>query len=309
MMQKLIMACSFLVACGVMCFVFTHKNTADASSNSFNIVCTTNIIADAVYNIVGDTCRIKTLMGPGVDPHIYRPRESDVSALSSAHIIFYNGLHLEGKMGEVFEHMRSTIPTIAVGNFVAKSHLIEADFKGLYDPHIWHDVMLWKSAVASIADAMCALDHERADFYRYNYHRYCDMLDSVELRIRNIIARIPESKRILLTAHDAFRYFGKAYGFQVIGLQGISTDSVITAHEIQEMADMVVQHKTKAIFLESSLPSRSMEAVRNAVKARGCDVLIASELYSDSLGDQSTTASNYCDMMIHNITTIVESLL
>ncbi len=274
----------------------------------FLIVCTTNIIADAVHAIVKDKIAVKTLMGPGVDPHLYRPRESDVVALSNANLIFFNGLHLEGKMADMFVHMRSRIPTVAVADALSSSNLIESEFQGIYDPHVWHDVSLWMQAILGITQAIIKLDPENKQQFEKNAKEYFEQLSQLDTYVREKAQLLPQEARIVLTAHDAFSYFGKAYDFEVIGLQGISTDAVITAHDIQSMAEKIVKKNVTAIFLESSLPAKSIEAVEKAVAARGRTITIAPELFSDSLGDKTTTADTYCGMIKHNIDVIVDSL-
>jgi len=272
------------------------------------IVCTTSIIADVVHAIVDGHIPVKTLMGPGVDPHVYRPRESDVQALSEADLIIYNGLHLEGKMGDMFAHMQARTPTIAVSDALPSEHYIESDFQGLYDPHIWHDVSLWSGVVPYIAHAIIKLDPERAQIYTKNAHAYWCRLQELHEYVLHKVAQLPSTSRELLTAHDAFSYFGRAYGFTVIGLQGISTDAVVSTKGIQKMADRIARKQIKSIFLDSSIPSKSIEAVQRAVASRGWQVHIAPELFSDSLGDKSTTADTYCGMIKHNIDVIVDSL-
>lgn len=286
---------------------FLFFTTTQKSSRS-TIVCTTSIIADAVEYIAGNRFAIKTLMGPGVDPHVYRPRESDVQALSCADLIFYNGLHLEGKMADMFEHMRSRIATVAVADALDEGELLDSEFEGLYDPHIWHDVRLWSKTIPSIAAAISLLDPENESIYHKRSQEYLDQLSRVDEYVRERVQRIPASHRELLTAHDAFHYFGRAYGFTVTGLQGISTDAVVSTHDIQQMVHQIVKNKIPAIFLESSIPSKSIESVQRAVASKGWHVAIAPELYSDSLGDKSTTASSYCGMIKHNVDVIVGCL-
>lgn len=276
--------------------------------NKLFVVCTTSIIADVVHAITDGHMQVKTLMGPGVDPHVYRPRESDVQALSEADLIFYNGLHLEGKMGEMFVHMSSKVPTRAVADAIPSDAYIESDFAGVYDPHVWHDVSLWSKVVPYILDAVTMLDPKHAELYTHNANAYLSQLDALQTYVLRKIAQVPSSSRELLTAHDAFAYFGRAYGFKVVGLQGISTDAVVSTRGIQKMADRIARKKIKAIFLESSIPSKSIEAVQKAVASRGWNVAIAPELYSDSLGDKSTTADTYCGMITHNVDVIVDSL-
>ena len=299
---KLFLLLAFLSSFILLFFLPTQKKSKRL------VVCTTTIIADAVSAIAEDTVTIKTLMGSGVDPHMYRPRESDVAVLSSADLIFYNGLHLEGKMAGMFEHMRSRVPTIALAESLDGDDLIETEFIGIYDPHFWHDVALWKQVVGAIVTSLCVLYPEQTERYKKNARHYEKSLSLLQEYIQSRMSEVPLKKRILLTAHDAFSYLGKAYGFEVIGLQGISTDAHITAHDIQSMAEKVTQCDVPAIFLESSLPAKSIAAVERAVEARGRNVKIAPELFSDSLGDKTTTADTYCGMIKHNVDVIVNSL-
>ena len=273
------------------------------------IVCTTGMIADAVNVLAGEQFQVKALMGPGVDPHLYRARESDVHALSNADLIFYNGLHLEGKMGDLFAHMNRYVPTIAIAKQVPIDELIESDFEGIYDPHVWHDIMLWRTTIPLIRDELIKKDPSNKMLYKQRAQQYLAQLNATERYIKQQVAQIPPEKRILITAHDAFAYFGKRYGFEVVGLQGISTDAMVSARDIQQIADFIVNKKVRSIFLEASIPSRSIEAVQKAVAARGWHLAIAPELFSDSLGDESTTADTYCDMLKHNIDVIVNALI
>lgn len=304
-MKKIIPVIIALLCC-ILLIPFLFRDTY--SKHHRSVVCTTSIIADAVHAITQGQIHIKTLMGPGVDPHIYRPRESDVRALSEADLIFYNGLHLEGKMADMFVQMSHRIPTYAVSNALPKHYYIESDFEGVYDPHVWHDVSLWSNVVTYIRDALIAIDPEHSEVYTRNAQCYYDELVALQAYLQQKLMQLSPSKRELLTAHDAFAYFGRAYGFRVVGLQGISTDAMVSTRGIQSMADRIAHKKIKAIFLESSIPSKSIEAVQRAVASRGWHVAIAPELYSDSLGDKSTTAETYCGMMKHNVDVIVDSL-
>lgn len=272
-------------------------------------VATTGMITDAVRAVGGEYVEVYGLMGPGVDPHLYKASQGDVRRLASADVIFYNGLSLEGRMAEILERMARQKPTIAVSDYVPRELLIELDgFAGQYDPHIWFDVSLWKSAVERIRDGLIEVDPAHADSYRQNAAKYLAELDELDAYIRARAAEIPEANRVLVTAHNAFRYFGRAYGFEVVGLQGISTDTEVGLRDIQALVTFVAERGIKAVFVESSVPRRSLEAVVQGAARRGHTVVIGGELFSDALGEPGTPQGTYIGMMRHNIDTIVASL-
>lgn len=296
----------FFIAIFALLFFYFHQEVKP--KDQFFVVCTTTIIADAVHAIGAPYVTIKTLMGPGIDPHMYRARESDVAALSTADLIFYNGLHLEGKMGEIFAHMNRYVPTIAVADIIPIAQRIPSEFEGIYDPHIWHDVALWRAIIPVIEHTLSDHDPSHADYYHARAITYDKELQILDAWIKEQVQKIPQDQRILVTAHDAFSYFGRAYGMQVVGLQGISTDAQVSAHDIHQAVEYIVHYRIPALFLEASIPPQSIEAVQRAVMARGWQVHIAPELFSDALGDQSTTAATYCGMMQYNVTTIISAL-
>lgn len=271
------------------------------------IVTTTTMITDVVKEIVHDKAIVYGLMGPGVDPHLYRARESDVHKLGSADIIFYNGLHLEGKMAEVLEGMNHFTRTVAVTKNIDRADLRLVEF-GMYDPHVWFDVKLWSSVVQTICDELVCFDSDNAETYKQNNKIYQQRLFDLDNYIEKKIATVDREKRVLVTAHDAFGYFGDRYGCDVVGLQGLSTDAEIGTQDIRMLADFIVQKKVPVIFTESSISERSILALRNAVAARGWLVVTGPELYSDALGDFSTHAYDYCGMIRYTIDTIVDSL-
>ena len=272
------------------------------------IVATTSIIADSVKKIVGNCALVRGLMGPGIDPHLYRARESDVHTLASADIVFYNGLYLEGKMGTVLQGMQRFTKSVAVSDGIDKNRLRKADFEGLYDPHIWFDVTLWIMVVMYITHHIIAIDPENATEYKKNSDSYIDDLKKLDQYVKLCVASIDPERRILVTAHDAFGYFGDAYGFKVVGLQGLSTDSEISTRDIQKLATFIVVHKIPVIFVESSIPQRTLVAVKNAVAAQGWNVTIGDELYSDALGGHTSLASTYNEMITYNINSIISGL-
>ncbi|HHX62367.1 MAG TPA: zinc ABC transporter solute-binding protein [Epulopiscium sp.] len=294
----LIFTSVLLVGCG-----------AKAPDNGkLKVVTTTTIIADVVKQLSGDLVEVEALMGPGVDPHLYKASAGDVKRMTNADMVVYNGLHLEGRMGEVFENIKDKII------FAANENLDESlllDFQtnpGYFDPHVWFDVQMWKGATERMAQGLKELDPNNVAKYDENLARYLNELDELDQYVRNRTNELDEDQRILVTAHDAFQYFGNQYGFDVRGLQGISTDAEAGTSDVRNLADFIVEKQIKAIFVESSVPRKNIEALQEAVKAKGFDVEIGGELYSDSTGDAGTEAESYIGTVKENIDTIVDAL-
>ncbi len=291
-------------------FFFSQKKTE--KNSKLVVVCTTSMITDAVKKIGGDLIEVHGLMGCGVDPHIYRATEGDVRRLASADIIFYNGLYLEGKMSELFKKMRSSTTTVAVADAIPSTELLMLpDAHGTYDPHVWFDVQLWQYVAATIRDTLIAVDTD--EIHHINYiqraQSYLHELTMLHEYVMKKSMQIPETQRILVTAHDAFGYFGRAYNFQVIGLQGISTDADISTRDIQQLVEFIILHKVPTLFVESSIAHRTLHAVQYATQARGWQVHIGGELFSDALGNPNTQAGTYIGMVRHNVDTIVKGLM
>ena len=300
---------AFIIVLSMLIYFLTGSRQGIWSKlGALNVVCITSMIADATRAIGGDAVFVQQLMGPGIDPHLYRASESDVYALSSADLIFYSGLHLEGKMGEILKNMHSSVPTIAVADALPPEKLIESEFDGIYDPHVWHDAALWIKAVGQIRDGLIKYDPDYTDYYKERAEEYIGRMQLLDKYVRALVQTIPKEKRILVTAHDAFEYFGRAYGFKVVGLQGINTDAQVSTKDVQNVADFIVEKKVPAIFLESSIPDRNIQAVQKAVESRGWNVAIAPEIFSDALGNPGTTAGTYHGMIKHNIETITSAL-
>jgi manganese/zinc/iron transport system substrate-binding protein len=287
---------------------------APAASNlatrKINVVATTGQVADAVRNVGRHRVSVRVLMRPGVDPHLYRPSAGDVDALGDADIIFYNGLELEGRMTDLFVKMsRAGKPTVPVAEGIPEDLLRESkELQGRYDPHVWFDVALWKYAVSNVADALAELDPSSKDLYQQNSAAYLRQLDELDAYIRAQAATVPESARVLITAHDAFGYFGQAYGFEVKGLQGISTAAEASPRDVRDLARFICERGIKAIFVESSAPRETIEAVQAAAKAAGCAVGIGAELFSDAMGNEGTPEGAYIGMLRYNIDAIVNAL-
>jgi manganese/zinc/iron transport system substrate-binding protein len=300
----------FLAAVLGACAPAIAQPAGDVSARTIGAVATTGMITDIVRNVGGERVEVTGLMGPGVDPHLYKASEGDVIRLASADIIFYNGLHLEAKMAEVFEKMGGRITTVAVSRAIDPARLLTPpEFEGAHDPHIWFDVTFWMSATETVRDALVELDPGSADLYRANAAGYLKELEALDAYVREQAARVPPEQRVLITAHDAFNYFGRAYGFDVRGLQGISTAAEAGAGDVQALAEFIATRRIPAIFIESSVPVRNVEAVQAAVRARGFEVVIGGELFSDAMGDWGTVEGTYIGMVRHNIDTIVGALV
>lgn len=273
------------------------------------VVTTTGIIADVAQRIAGPHARVEALMGPGVDPHLYKASESDVRRLSEADLVLYNGLHLEGKMGDILTKMARTRPVIAVTEEIPQDLLREPpEFLGQYDPHVWFDVSMWAKTLGPIARELSALDAEHAAEFEANAAALEKELNELDAWVKAQILTVPEPQRILVTAHDAFGYFGRRYGMEVVGIQGISTLSEAGLKDVDRVVSLVVDKKVPAIFIESSVPRRSIEAVQAAVRSRGHEAAIGGQLHSDSLGAAGSPAGTYPGMVRANVTTIVNAL-
>jgi manganese/zinc/iron transport system substrate-binding protein len=269
------------------------------------------MITDLLRNVGGDRVEVTGLMGPGVDPHLYRASEGDTTRMARADVVFYNGLHLEGKMADVFEKMQSRVKTVAITDGLdPKRDLRPAPegYEGTHDPHVWFDVTLWSKIAEYVGGTLAELDPAHAEVYKANAQKYRAELALLHDYVRQQADKVPSPQRVLISAHDAFYYFGHAYGFEVQGLQGVSTDAETSPADIQKLANFIVDRRLPAIFVESSVPPKTIEAVQAAVRAKGFEVAIGGELFSDALGDPETPAGTYAGMVRHNIDTLVMAL-
>lgn len=291
-------------------FLSSCNDQKQNDNGKLNVVCTTSMITDLMTNIGGDYININGLMGSGVDPHLYKATAGDITKLTQADIIFYNGLHLEGKLVEVFEKMDTkTITTVALADGIDKNTLIGSEyFASSYDPHVWFDINYFKSFARKAAAVLSEKDPKNAEQYQKNETVYLAKLDALQVKLTATIATLPQEQRILVTAHDAFNYFGKAYGFEVVGLQGLSTATEAGVQDVQNLTAFIIEKNVKAIFVESSVPIRTIEALQAAVKAKDHEVSIGGTLYSDALGNAGTVEGTYIGMFEYNVNTIVEAL-
>ena len=279
-------------------------------NGKLNVVTTTTMITDLVKNIGGEHINPQGLMGSGVDPHLYKASEGDVTKLLNADIIFYNGLHLEGKLIDVFEKMGSATKTpIALADELDKTTLIGSDyFASNYDPHVWFNIGYFKQFAQKVTKILSEKDPKNKANFSENEKKFLLKLDSLQSKVNSIIETLPAEKRILVTAHDAFNYFGKNYGFEVVGLQGLSTATEAGVQDVQKLAAFIIEKDVKAIFVESSVPKRTIEALEAAVKSKGHEVTIGGTLYSDALGNAGTVEGTYIGMFEYNVNTIVNAL-
>lgn len=267
---------------------------------------TTGMIADAVQQVAGEYATVVALMGPGVDPHLYKATGSDLNKLNQADLIFYNGLHLEGKMTEVLAKLGQKKPAIGVGDKLPKESLI--NHGAAHDPHIWFDVKLWSGTLPIIVEALSTFDTTHAQGYATNAANYQKKLDELHTWVQQELNTIPPDQRVLVTAHDAFEYFGKAYGIEVEGLQGISTVSEYGLKDVTNMVDLLVGRKIKAVFVESSVSDKALKAVVEGAADKGHTIAIGGTLYSDAMGAADKPQGTYVGMVRHNVKTIVEAL-
>jgi manganese/zinc/iron transport system substrate-binding protein len=281
--------------------------TEKVRTGKLKVVTTTGMIEDAVKNIAGNRVDVLSLMGPGVDPHLYKATQGDLQKLTDADVVFYNGLHLEGKMGEVLEKLARTKTVVAVGGEVSEERL-RTITEGVHDPHIWFNVDLWKLAVVVATKTLVEKDSTNASEYETNSQKYLAMLDSLHTGILLKMKEIPESQRVLITAHDAFGYFGDAYGVEVRGLQGISTVSEFGLKDVTELVNFIIERKIKAIFVETSVSEKSINAVVEGCREKNWEVKIGGSLYSDAMGQSGTPEGTYVGMVSKNVQTIVEAL-
>ncbi|KMJ57715.1 manganese transporter [Bacillus sp. LL01] len=300
-----------LLIFGAVVLGLTGCNAAAGTDGDDTLKVTTTIaqIGDIVKNVGGDKVQVESLMGPGIDPHLYQASQGDLRKLSDADIIFYNGLRLEGRMGDILNKMSNDKPTIAVAETIPTNLLLnDEEEAGKMDPHVWFDISLWLHTVEEVKNSLIEMDEENASYYEENATEYINKLKELDTYAKEQIATIPEESRVLVTAHDAFKYFGEAYGMEVNGLQGLSTDAEFGLNDVRSIVDLLVDRNIKAVFVESSISEDSINAVVKGAESRGHTVVIGGELYSDAMGADGTETGTYLGMFRHNIDTIVAAL-
>jgi len=297
-----------VVGCGAL----GDKVGEQEGTGGVDVVTTTNFITDVVEEVGGDRVTVNGLMGPGIDPHLYKASAGDVTALRQADVVFYGGLYLEAKMQDVFEEIGDSKPVFAVTDEMPRDRLLEAPSdtpaEEEYDPHVWFDVSLWKYAVEQVRDGLTEVDPDGAEAYRENADAYLARLDELDRETERRLATIPERRRVLVTSHDAFRYLGRRYGLDVEAIQGISTATEATTADIERVAGVIAERGVKAIFVESSVPPQTIDAVLAAAAKRGQQAVVGGELFSDAAGEVGTPEGTYIGMVRSNVDHLVEGL-
>lgn len=290
--------------------LFACKPRNKQKNSKFTVVTTTTMITDLLQNIGGEAIEVKGIMGPGVDPHLYKASEGDVAKLTQADLIVYNGLHLEGKLVDVFEKMDQIgIETVALGGLLTEKQIINSEaFVSAHDPHIWFSIDNWKKITKELIVFLSKLNPQNKAVYQKNGTKYIEHLNALQQEVKTKVEELPKENRILVTAHDAFSYFGKEFNFEVLGLQGLSTTTEAGVRDVQRLSNLIIQREIKAIFVESSVPQRTVKALQASVESKGKEVKIGGELFSDALGNTNEETGNYIGMFRYNVNTIVNAL-
>jgi manganese/zinc/iron transport system substrate-binding protein len=279
------------------------------TSNVIKATATVGMVADIIRNVGGSRVEVTQLMGAGVDPHLYMATRDDVGRILAGDLVFYSGLMLEGKMVDTFIKISRDKPVYAVTELIDQQKILEpAEFQGHPDPHVWMDVSAWSQCVDAVARALTEFDPDHENEYRANAKAYQQRLAELHEYGLRVIGSIPQDRRVLITSHDAFNYFGRAYKMEVQGVQGISTESEAGLRRINELVDLIVDRKVKAVFVESSVPPKNIEALVDGARARGHEVRIGGELFSDAMGPEGTYTGTYIGMLDHNFTLVARSL-
>jgi manganese/zinc/iron transport system substrate-binding protein len=282
---------------------------ASAQGVAAQVVATTGMIADAAREVGGDLVEVRALMGPGVDPHAYRQTRSDIVALADADVVLWHGLYLEAQMEEFLLDLGRDGSVVAVAEALSEDVLIgHDDYPDRKDPHIWMDPDLWAQVIPVVTEALIEARPEGEEAFRAGAEAHLDELEALSAYSTEVLSSVPEESRVLLTAHDAFNYFGEAYGFDVVGIQGISTESEAGLNRIGELVDMLVERDVGAVFVETSVSDRNLRALIEGAAARDHDVTIGGTLYSDAMGEPGTYEGTYLGMIDHNVTTIARAL-
>lgn len=278
-----------------------------AGKHPMKAVCTTGMVADVVRRVGGQWLTVEQMMGEGVDPHLFKATPDTIASLANADAVFYSGLHLEGRMAESFENMAERQPVVAVTSSIPVERLISVG-SGSYDPHVWFDVELWSGTIESVRTFLGEFDPVHRTDFDTNAAAYLTELKALDTECRKQLEAIPKDSRVLVTAHDAFHYFGRAYGVEVKAIQGVSTDTEAGLREINALVDFIVARKIKAVFIEASVNDRNVRNLVEGCRSKGHEVKIGGELFSDSMGAPGTSEGTYAGMIHHNVQVIASAL-
>ncbi len=299
----------FIGLIGVLALLFSCRLEQKQPGEKLLIVCTTGMLGDVVHNICGDLHQVETIMGPGVDPHLYKASPNDIRLLQNADVIVHNGLHLEGKMGEIFEKLRREKLIIQWSDGIKEINLIStSEYENSYDPHIWFDPDLFMMGAQFFVDEISAFDQKNSSKYQEQYSAYKKKVDSKQVELEAKISSVPMEKRILITSHDAFSYFGRKYDFQVKGLQGISTVSEFGIKDKLNLVNYILEKDVNVLFVESSVSSRSLKSVIETCEKKGHNIRIGGTLLSDAMDEKNKLGGTYLGMIEYNVNTIIESI-
>ena len=281
-----------------------------SQSKRLKIVATTGMVADLVRQVAGPHADVIGLIGSGVDPHLFRATRRDVKQLQEADVVFYSGLMLEGRMQDALQQVdRANRPVVAITSRLDKKYLRSPpEFEGHFDPHVWMDVAAWSQCIEVIVEALSKADPSHSDEFQLNAKKYQDELAKLDDYVRTVIESIPEPQRVLVTAHDAFGYFGRSYGIEVRSVQGVTTESEAGVHDVNRLVDFLVERKLPAIFVESSVNEKNIRAVIEGTSARSVPIRVGAELFSDAMGAEGTYEGTYVGMIDHNATRIARAL-
>lgn len=300
---------SFIAAALGVALASTSMTGLALAQDKLTVVATTGMIADAVSQVGGDRVEVTALMGPGVDPHLYRQTRSDIAAMTNADVVFWHGLYLEAQLEDLFHQLAETHTVVALADGLPKDRLLGSeDYPDRFDPHVWMDPTLWSGVVNAALDELIKLDPAGEAEFRANAETHLAEIDALQTYSTEVLATVPETSRVLVTAHDAFNYFGEAYGYEVMGIQGISTESEAGLKQIEDLVNVLVDRKVGAVFVESSVSDRNIQALIEGAAAQGHTVIIGGELFSDAMGDPGTYEGTYIGMIDHNVTTITRAL-
>ena len=305
----MIAKCSFLSWGGLLVALGLGFAVAGVAAEPLQVVTTIAQIGDAARSVAGDRAEVRALMGEGVDPHTYRQTRSDIARLSSADLVLWNGLYLEAQLEPFLLDLAERQLVVAVAEQLPEDHLLSSqDYPGKFDPHLWMDVNLWMEVVAAVRDALIQVDPEGEAIYRENTERYLAELAELRVYVGGVLATVAAEQRVVISAHDAFNYFGEAHDYEVVGIQGLSTESEAGLAQIESMVEMLVARDIRAVFVETSVADRNVRALIEGAAARGHEVVIGGELYSDAMGAPGSYEGTYIGMLDHNATTIARAL-